>query len=95
MRWRERPGEGPQQNGDGENRKRHGARRFADRTDYGQRHFVNLVATAFILALAIGMGLTMRAFDQQRSLERCLDSGRKECRQVGNSGVRSYVALPK
>ena len=64
-------------------------------TDYEHRYFVNLAATAFILALAFGMAWTIKTFDRHRTLERCLDSGRKDCRQITEAGIRSYVKLSK
>ena len=73
--------------------KRAQTRRFADRTDYEQRDFVNLAAIAFVLALALGIAWTIKALDHQISLEKCLDSGRKECRQITDAGIRSYVKL--
>ncbi len=66
---------------------------FTDRTDYEQRNFVNLAATAFVLALALGIGWTVKALDRQIVLDKCLDSGRKECRQVTDAGVRGFVKL--
>lgn len=71
----------------------HGLPRRADRTDYEHRYFVNLVATAFILALALAIGWTMKALDHHLWLEKCLDSGRKECRQVGEPAKRGFIAL--
>ena len=69
------------------------AQRRADATDYEHRYFVNLVATAFILALALAIGWTLKTFDHHLLLEKCLDSGRKECRQVGEPPKRGFVAL--
>lgn len=69
---------------------RDGAR---DETDYAQRHFVNLAATAFLLALAICIAWTIRVFDQQQALERCIASGRKDCVQISQPPSRSYRQL--
>ena len=71
------------------------ASHFRDRTDYEHRHFVNLAATAFILALAFIIGWTVKAFDSQRALEKCLDSGRKDCVKVTEDSVRSFIKLGK
>jgi len=68
----------------------HGAR---DETDYAQRHFVNLAATAFLLALAICIAWTIRIFDQQQTLERCIASGRKDCVQISQPPARNYRQL--
>jgi hypothetical protein len=69
--------------------------RVSDRTDYEHRYFVNLAAAAFVLALGLGIGWTIKAFDRQLALEKCLDSGRKDCRQVVEPFVRSHVSLAK
>ncbi len=92
MKWnaREEPEKRP-----GEAGKLARPRGFADRTDYEQRYFVNLVATAFILALGLGIGWTVKALDRQIVLDKCLESGRKECRQITDAGVRGYVKLNK
>jgi hypothetical protein len=66
-----------------------------DRTDYEQRHFVNLVATACILAIGLALGWTVKAFDRQLALEKCLDSGRKDCVRVAGEPVRSVIQLTK
>jgi hypothetical protein len=70
-------------------------RRFGDSTDYDHRNFVNLAAVAFILALGLGIAWTVKALDRHILLEKCLDSGRKECRQIGNPGIRGYVSLAR
>lgn len=64
-----------------------------DETDYEHRHFVNLVAAAFILALALIIGWTIKSFDHRRALERCLESGRKDCIKVVEETVRTFVQL--
>jgi hypothetical protein len=43
------------------------------------RVFVNLVAAAFLLALAIAVIWVMMALDARRKLETCLDAGRRNC----------------
>ena len=47
--------------------------------DYSHRHFVNLAATVFLLSLAIVSIWTINAFDRQEKLQRCINSGRKDC----------------
>lgn len=69
--------------------------RVVDGTDYEHRYFVNLAATAFILALGLGIGWTIKALDRQFALEKCLDSGRKDCRQIVEPSIRSHVSLSK
>ena len=69
--------------------------RRPDRTDYDQRGFVNLAATACILALALALGWTAKTLDRQFALERCLDSGRKDCVRVVEQTPRTYVDLRK
>ncbi len=50
-----------------------------DEVDYAQRDFINLVATVFLLVLAIGIAWTVRAVtDYERQL-RCVESGRRDC----------------
>lgn len=63
-----------------------------DTIDYEQRHFVNLCATAFLLALALCIGWTVKMFDQQQRMERCLMSGRKDCIEIGRV-TRGMVQL--
>ena len=66
-----------------------------DHTDYEHRHFVNLAATAFILALGFVLIWTIQTFDRYRALEKCLDSGRKDCVKVAGDSVRTFVQLGK
>lgn len=47
--------------------------------DYSHRHFVNLAATIVLLALALVAMWTIKAIDNQEKLQRCLNSGRKDC----------------
>lgn len=57
-------------------------RRVPDDTDYGQRTFVNLLATIFLLVIAGGIVWALQALDAQEKLRRCLDTGARECVQL-------------
>ncbi len=65
-----------------------------DDVDYDHRHFVNLCAAAALLTLALGFGWTVKIFDQQQRMERCLMSGRKDCVEIGRV-TRGPVQLPQ
>ena len=67
----------------------------SDPIDYDQRHFANLAATAFLLALALCIGATMKWFDYQQNLEKCLLSGRKNCVEVSQGAPRGMVILKR
>jgi hypothetical protein len=65
-----------------------------DEIDYRHRHFVNLVATAFLLVVSIAVVWTIKAMDDYEKQRRCLDSGRRECVQLDahrHLGVRESV----
>jgi hypothetical protein len=47
--------------------------------DYSHRHFVNLAATIVLLVLALASMWTIKAIDNQEKLQRCFNSGRKDC----------------
>lgn len=66
-----------------------------DGTDYEHRHFVNLCATAFLLALGLCIGWTIKIFDEQQKLERCVLSGRKDCVEVFHRPPRGMVEIPR
>jgi len=53
-----------------------------DDTDYAHRRLVNLVAAIALLVLAIVLVVAMNLLDNQRRLQRCLDSGRRDCLAV-------------
>ncbi len=57
-------------------------RRASDEVDYAQRDFVNLVATIFLLILAIGISWTVRAVTENEKQLRCVESGRRDCVQI-------------
>ena len=56
--------------------------REPDATDYAQRDFVNLAATALLLLLALVMAWTIYAFMESEERQRCIDSGRRDCVQI-------------
>jgi len=47
--------------------------------DYSHRHFVNLAATIVLLTLALISMWTIKTIDNQEKLQRCLNSGRRDC----------------
>jgi hypothetical protein len=51
-----------------------------------RRLFVNLVAAAFLLALAIAIVWVVMALDAQRKLQNCLNSGRRNCEDIVQPG---------
>lgn len=60
--------------------------------DYSHRHFVNLAATVVLLTLALASMWTIKAIDNQEKLQRCFNSGRKDCIPVPTP-PRSMVQL--
>ena len=50
-----------------------------DETDYGQRHFVNLIAAAFLLFIAVLITWTLGAVTEHEKQMRCVESGRRDC----------------
>jgi hypothetical protein len=68
-----------------------GARR--DETDYEHRHFVNLLAVAFLLIIAGAIIWTVRAIDDNERLQRCINAGRRDCVQI-ETPSSSAVRLP-
>ncbi len=66
-------------------------RQKPDEVDYAQRDFINLVATIFLLVLALCISWTVRAVtDHERQL-RCVESGRRDCVQIATppQGMRA------
>jgi hypothetical protein len=57
-------------------------RQTRDEVDYAQRDFVNLVATIFLLLLALVISWTVRAVTENERQQRCFESGRKDCVQI-------------
>jgi hypothetical protein len=65
-----------------------------DDTDYEHRHFVNLLAIAFLLVIAGAIIWTVRAMDDYEHLQRCLNAGRRDCVKIEtppSTGVRLPV----
>ena len=50
-----------------------------DETDYAHRNTVNLVAAIALLVIAIGLVVALKMIDDQRKMQRCVDSGRRDC----------------
>ena len=66
----------------------------ADDTDYEHRHFINLLAIAFLLIIAGAIIWTVRAMDDYERLQRCLNAGRRDCVKIEtppSTGVRLPV----
>ena len=57
-------------------------RRAPDETDYEHRHFVNLAATVFLLAIGFAIIWTVLSIDRYETRQNCLASGRKDCVQI-------------
>ncbi len=55
------------------------ADRSDDDTDYAHRHFVNLLATAFLLTVMLSVVWTIKAMDEYEKQRSCVDSGRRDC----------------
>ena len=51
-----------------------------DTTDYGHRTLVNLLGAIAVLIYGLALGWTVLAISDYLKLERCLNSGRAECR---------------
>ena len=62
-----------------------------DDTDYAHRRLVNLVAAIALLVLAIILVVAMNMLDNQRRLQRCLDSGRRDCLAIPTPPVAQGV----
>jgi hypothetical protein len=65
-----------------------------DETDYEHRHFVNLLAIVFLLAVAGAIIWTVRAMEDNEKLQRCLNAGRRDCVKIEtppSTGVRLPV----
>ena len=53
-----------------------------DRQERARRTLVNLIAAIAVLTVAIGAVWAFKALDEQRRLQRCLDSGRRDCIEI-------------
>ena len=59
-----------------------------DREERARRTFVNLLAAIAALLVAIGAVWAFKALDEQRRLQRCLDSGRRDCVELVPEAAR-------
>ena len=57
-----------------------------DAEERSHRTFVNLVAAAFLLILAIAIVWLVKSLDDQRKLQSCLNAGRRNCVEVEQRG---------
>jgi hypothetical protein len=60
----------------------HGKLRYRgddDPTDYEHRHFVNLLAAAFLIAIAVAMVWTVKAVEDYEKLVACISAGHVNC----------------
>ncbi len=62
-----------------------------DDTDYAHRRTVNLVAAVTLLVLAIIVVVAMNMLDEQRRMQRCVDSGRRDCFAIPTPPVAQGV----
>ena len=65
----------------------------ADDTDYEHRHFVNLLAIVFLLAIAATIIWTVRSIDESERLQRCINMGRRDCVKI-DVAPSTAVRLP-
>jgi hypothetical protein len=56
------------------------------RDEREHRTLVNLVVAIFLLLLAIGLVWVVKALDDQRKLQDCLNSGRRNCLELVQPG---------
>jgi hypothetical protein len=64
-----------------------------DETDYQHRNFINLVAAIAVLAIAIGVVWAVKAIETQEDLNRCFESGRRDCVTI-EAPPRETIRLP-
>lgn len=50
-----------------------------DATDYEHRHFVNLVAAAFLLAMMAAIVWTVNSLQNFEELQLCFEAGHRDC----------------
>ena len=65
-----------------------------DDTDYEHRHFINLLAIVFLLAIAGAIIWTVRSIEDNERLQRCLNAGRRDCVKIEtppSTGIRLPV----
>ena len=58
-----------------------------DAEERSHRTFVNLVAAAFLLILAIAIVWVVKSLDDQRKFQNCLNAGRRNCVEVEHRGM--------
>lgn len=54
----------------------------ADCVDYRHRNFINLIAALVLLAIAIGVVWVVKAMEANEAVNRCMESGRRDCVQI-------------
>ena len=59
-----------------------------DDIDYSHRNMVNLVGAIALLVIAIVLIFALNMIDDQRKLQRCVDSGRRDCMAVPTPPVK-------
>ena len=64
-----------------------------DDTDYQHRNFVNLVAAVVLLAIAIGVVWVVKAMEADEALNRCLETGRRDCVRI-DAPPRPTIRMP-
>jgi hypothetical protein len=65
---------------------------MTDDTDYSHRATVNLVAAIAILIIAVMLVVAMNMIDSQRKLQRCVDSGRRDCFAIQTPPVAQGIS---
>ena len=58
-----------------------------DAEERSHRTFVNLIAAAFLLILAIAIVWVVKSLDDQRKLQNCLNAGRRNCVELEQRGM--------
>jgi hypothetical protein len=64
-----------------------------DDVDYKHRNFVNLVALAVLLAIAVGVVWVVKAMEANEALNRCLATGRRDCVRI-DAPPRPTIRMP-
>ncbi len=64
-----------------------------DDTDYQHRNFINLVAVVVLLAIAIGVVWVVKAMEADEALNRCLETGRRDCVRI-DAPPRQTIRMP-
>jgi hypothetical protein len=53
-----------------------------DDTDYQHRNFINLLAAVMLLVIAIGIVWVVKAMEADEELDRCQETGRRDCVKI-------------